>query len=323
MDRFAKWFLSIPLAVLAILIFAIPVMASVPQPTDLEIREVAAYENYREDGDQLYLATYYITVNSTEGANQLFIFRLKDGNETIATAAAFPYHDNGYGFGVVAFYLSADDAPAWEGDISVQVIGNPLVDWDGDIPSVVFDDITWNTGTTEEVASLLSSGILYLATLLGQSWGVEMVTTVQGVTTLTSAGASYFLVVIPYSGEILPYIFGQYIFNPDYPIDEKPASDDYAENLVTWIKDTVFDLSPMAKSWGMSRGALTALIYYGFVIGLLMILMVKKGLKKGAMLIAWPFVVMGAFFGVPLIVTIMAGFFCLISTVWVFYKGTT
>ena len=34
-------------------------------------------------------------------------------------------------------------------------------------------------------------------------------------------------------------------------------------------------------------------------------------------------VIAGAFIGIPLIVTILGGFLCLISTVWVFYKGTT
>ncbi|MBV6343787.1 hypothetical protein, partial [Candidatus Magnetobacterium casense] len=226
------------LAVLLSLSLAVPVAAAVEQPTDLELREVAAYQNYNEDGAQLYLVTYYITINATQNADQLFIFRLKDEDTVIATAAAFPYKDQGYGLGVVAFYVPADDAPTWEGNISVQLIGNPLVDWDGAIPSTVFDDITWNTGTAAEVSEMVSSKILYLATLLGQEWDVDMVTTVQGVTTLTSAGASYFLVVVPYAGDVVPYVFGQYIFTPDYPIDEKPPGDDYADWLENSIEGT-------------------------------------------------------------------------------------
>jgi hypothetical protein len=318
-----RWFLPVLIVLLGVLTITSPVAASVPQPTDLELREVVAYENVREDGDQVYLVTYYITINATQGADQLFIFRLKDNDETIATAAAFPYHDQGYGLGVVAFYMSAGDAPAWTGNVSVQVIGNPLVEWDGDIPSAVVDDITWNTGTAQEVASLLSSKILYLATLLGQSWGVEMVTTVQGVTTLTSAGASYFMVVIPYAGEILPYIFGQYIFSPDFPIDEKPASDDYANWLEESVKDTVFDLGALERAHHWSANTIRTGVYYGFVIVLFVLLITKSKLNRGTMLLFWPFVVAGAFLGVPLQVTIIAGFFCLISSVWIFYKGTS
>lgn len=318
-----RWVLPVIVALLGVLAITSPIAASTPQPVDLELREVVAYENIREDGDQIYLVTYYITINATQNADQLFIFRLKDNDETIATAAAFPYHDQGYGLGVVAFYMSADDAPIWAGNISVQVIGNPLVEWDGDLPSTVFDDITWNTGTAQEVAGLLSSKILYLATLLGQSWGVEMVTTVQGVTTLTSTGASYFMVVIPYAGEILPYIFGQYIFSPDFPIDGKPAPDDYANWLEESVEGTVFDLGPLERAHHWSANTLRTGVYYTFVIALFVLLIAKNKLNKGTMLLFWPFVVAGAFFGVPLQVTVIAGFFCLISTVWVFYKGTT
>jgi len=318
-----RYLLPVLFAVLLSLSLIGPVAASTPQPTDLELRQVTAYENVREDGDQLYLVTYYITINATQGADQLFIFRLKDNDETIATAAAFPYHDQGYGLGVVAFYVSADDAPVWEGNVSVQLIGNPLVEWDGDLPGTVFDDITWNTGTAAEVAALLSSKILYLATLLGQSWEVEMVTTVQGVTTLTSVGASYFMVVIPYAGEILPYIFGQYIFSPDFPIDEKPALDDYANWLDESLDGTVFDVGPVARAHHWSAETLRVGVYYFFVIALFVLLITKKKLNRGTMLLFWPFVVAGPFFGASLQVTVIASFFCLISTVWVFYKGAT
>ena len=80
----AKYLLPVLLALLGILTFAIPVAADVEQPTELEIQEVSAYENTIEDGDQLYLARYYIAINSTYNAYRLFIFRLFEGPQ-IAT----------------------------------------------------------------------------------------------------------------------------------------------------------------------------------------------------------------------------------------------
>lgn len=322
--KLSRWFLPSLLAILGILTLTTPVFAAIPQPTSLEIREVAAYENAREEGDQLYLVTYYIDFETLpdENADQLFIFRLREGEEVLSTAAAFPFHDQGYGLGLVAFYLSPDEAAAWDGDVSVQLIGNPLIEWDGNLPSTVFDNITWNTGTTAEVQGLIASKILYLATMFGQDWGVDLVGTVQGITSLTSAGASYFLVVVQNVGEIVPYVFGEYTFAPDYP-EDSPADTDYATELETGISGTIFDLTPQARSLGMSRGSLTATVYYTAVVILLILLIYKKGLKKGMMLLAWPVVIAGAFFGVPLVVTILGGFFCLISTSWLIYKGVS
>lgn len=326
MTKKLRWFLPILVAILGILAFVMPVLASIPQPTTLEIQEITAYENAQIDGGQLYLVPYQIEFATLpdDGADQLFLFRLLDEDgEELAWATPFPFHDKGYGMGVVAFYLEPDDAPDWASNLTVQLIGSPFADWGGNVPSTTLTTITWNTNTTAVIQDLLTSKILELAARLGDDWGVEMVTTVQGITTLSSIGASYFSGVVPYFAQVAPKSMGQYIFTPDYPIDEKPADDTYAAELEAAIHGTIFDLSGVARSWGISRGALTAGIYYAFVIAFFVMLIVKKGLKKGMMLLLWPFVIAGAFFGVPLVVTILGGFLCLISTVWVFYKGVS
>jgi len=322
--KLTRWFLPVLLALLGIFAIATPAFATEPQPTALEIQEISAYENTREDGDQLYLVQYYIAINSTYNANQLFIFRLfdEDDNELTHTTP-YPYYNQGYGMGVVAFYLDADEAPDWASGVYVKLVGNPLISWNGTTPSTTMAIIDWNTGSQADMQEAVSGKILGLASELTVYWGTAMTTVVQGVTVLTDYGANYFLQVVPYLGTVAPYVVGQYTFTPDYPIDEKPPADNYADSLVDAISGTVFDISPTARSWGMDRGMLTALIWYSAAVGLVVALIMKKGLKKGAMLIIWPFVVAGAFFGVPLMVTIMAGFLMLISTVWVFYKGAT
>jgi hypothetical protein len=57
------------------------------------------------------------------------------------------------------------------------------------------------------------------------------------------------------------------------------------------------------------------------VVAFFVWLISKKGLKKGMMLLLWPVVIGGSFFGVPLVVTILGAFFCLLSTGWLFYKA--
>jgi len=317
--------LSILGATLCLLIFAVPVAASVEQPTTLEIQEISAYENTREDGDQLYLVQYYIAENSTYNANQLFIFRLfdEDDNELTHTTP-FPYYNQGYGMGVVGFYVDTDDAPDWASGVYVKIQGNPLIDWaGGTAPSTTMAIIDWNTGDQADMQAAASGKILNLASELTIYWGTAMTTVTQGVTVLTDYGANYFIQVVPYISEVAPYVLGQYTFIPDYPIDAKPATDDYADSLIDAISGTLFDISPTAESWGMDTGVLTAFLWYLAAVGFVIALIMKKGLKKGAMLIVWPFVVAGSFFGVPLMVAIMASFFWLVAGVWVFYKGAT
>lgn len=322
--KLTRWSLPVVFALSGIFAIVTPTFASIPQPTILEIQEIEAYENSREEGDQLYIVKYYIAINATYNADDLFIFRLLDENDDeLAHVTPYPFNNYGYGLGVVAFYLDADEAPDWQDSLSVQVIGNPLVDWAGDPPTTSSSLINWHTDTTGEIQQLVSIEVMSLASELERSWNVEMTTTTQGVTILSDTGASYFLRVVPYLATVAPYVLGQYTFEPDYPVDEKPPSDDYATSLETAIEGTIFDLSGPARSMGISRGALTASIYYAFVIGLFVMLIVKKGLKKGMMLLLWPFVIAGAFIGVPLIVTILGGFACLVSTSWLIYKGVS
>jgi hypothetical protein len=300
-------------------------LAAVAQPDTLEIQMVQAYQNTREEGDQLYLVTCYIDYDDLpdENVDDLFIVRLLDAtDDEISATGPYPFYNQGYSLGVVAFYFEPDEVPTWESNLSVQIAGNPLVDWTGDPPITTTDSITWSTGTLEDVQQLVSAKIIYLATELEQDWSVEMIATSSGMTILSDTGALYFQRVVPHLTSVAPYILGQYTFPPEYP-EDKPAEDTYAEQLENAISGTIFDLSGPAQSLGISRGALTAFIYYSFVVFLFILLVWKHKLNKGTMMLAWPFVIVGAFIGVPLIVTILGGFLCLGSTVIVFHKGTT
>ena len=324
MTRKLRWFLPALLALAGILAFASPVAAQQAGPDTIEIQEVVVYENYHLGYDQLYLVTYLIEYATIprDSANKLFLFRLFDeDDDPQAITRPYPYHDKGYGMGVVAFYLEPDDALDWESMVWVQLLGDPLVDWDGGIPSASIDVITWRTGTTDEVKGMVATKIITLAKELEQDWGIDLTETSQGTTVLNSAGQAYFQAVVPYLAETVPYVIGRYVFGPDYPIDPKPAPDSYAAQLREAIAGTIFDLSGPARSFGIDPGQLTAAFYYMGVIAFIVLLVMKAGLRKGAMLIAWPFVVAAPAFGVPLFTTILAAFVCLLVTVWVFYKG--
>jgi len=322
--KLRRWLLPLLLAISGILVFVVPVLADVAQPTDLEIQEVTAWENAREDGDQLYLIKYYIDFAALpdENVDELFIFRLLDADDDeITSATAYPYYSQGYELGLVAFYIEPEDAPTWGSSVSVQLAGNPLIDWDGDPPSTTTTSITWTTGTTEEMNELLSAKIVYLASQLEVAWDVEMTTAASGMTILSDTGSAYFIRIVPYLTEVAPYAQGQQIYTPDFP-DDKPGEDTYATTLISALEGTVFDLSGPARSFHTSPGVLAATFYYPLVVILLVLLARKFKLGKSIMFIACFFVVAGAFIGVPLIVTIVAALIAGGSTLWVVYKGT-
>ena len=322
-----RYVLSIAIAIILLIllgVFSTPVFAAVAQPDSLEIRMVQAYQNTREDGDQLYLVTYYIDYAELpeEDADELFIFRLLDADDNeIASAKPFPFYNYGYDVGVVAFYLEPDEAPTWKSSLSVQIIGNPLIEWVGDPPVTSTNSMTWNTGTTEEIQKLVSAKIIYLATQLEHAWSIEMTAVAGSMAILSDTGASYFLRVVPHLTEVAPYVLGQYTFTPEYP-EGKPSEDTYANTLIEALDGTIFDLSGPARSLETSPGVLAAGIYYPLVVAFFILLLSKKKLNKGTMFLVWPFIIAGSFIGVPLIVTIVLAFISFVSTTWVIYKGT-
>jgi len=312
---------------LAFVLVLIPgvVLAAIPSPTTLQIQNVAAFQHAREDGDQLYIVTYYIDFATLpdEPVNNLFIFRLLDEDESeIAAKAAYPFYSSGYGMGVVAFYLSPDDAPEWQSGISVQVSGNPMGDWEGSVPVTTTDSITWNTGSQAKMQQIISAYIITLATALEQAWDVEMTTAASGMTILSGTGLTYFIRAIPYLREVAPFATGQYTFELEYP-SEKPTTNKYARSLIEAIRGTIFDLSEPARSLRIPQGALTAALYYTLVALFFILLARKHKLSKGVTMLLWPFVIAGSFIGVPLIVTILGGLVALSATVWLIYKVVT
>lgn len=318
--------LAILLVVLLSIFSTIPVLASIASPDTLQIQDVQVYENGRESGDQCWLITYYCHYETEpdESAEDLFILRLLDsGGGEITSTKPYAFYNDGYDLGVMAFYLDADDAPDFEADLTVQLTGDPLADWTGDVPVVTTDGITWTTGETAEIREIISTRIIYLATELEQAWTTEMITTTQGTTILSSTGAAYFLRVVPYLSTLAPYALGQYTFTPDYP-DGDVTDNDYADDLLSGIDGTILDLDPIIRSLPaearLDRGAVLGIIYYAAFGALLLVIVSKKKIKKGTGLLAFAGIIGLSFFGVPLTVAIIAAFVALISISYVVLK---
>ncbi len=333
--KLRRWLLPPFVAVLAIFTMLTPVLASINPPDSISINSVWVYRNCKETGDQLYIVDYTIdyTVTPNETAAEAYMCRLLQSNTTLAYASPYPYHDKGYGRGVVALYFSASAAPAWQSNFtSIELLGSPFCDWNGTLPSytVVSSSFSlWQDAepTVQKVA--IAGKIIYLATILETEWTEDMTSTSDnGQIVLTPYAASYFVNVIPYLGDIAPSVFpggqspGTSVTEPDTLPDT--SGQDYATWLASIIAGTPFDLTDLAADFGVSRGALTAILYYGVVVLILVVVCRGLGTYKPMMFFALPFVIMGAFLGVPLIATILVGMANLFLIGWaLFYKGST
>jgi len=330
-----RWFPALLLGLLLSLVLVSPVLASINPPDSISINSVWVYRNCKETGDQLYIVDYTIdyTVTPNETAAEAYMCRLLQSNTTLAYASPYPYHDKGYGRGVVAIYFSASAAPAWQSNFtSIELLGSPFCDWNGTLPSytVVSTNFSlWQDSepTVQKVA--IAGKIIYLATILETEWTEDMTSTSDnGQIVLTPYAASYFVNVIPYLGDIAPSVFpggqspGTSVTEPDILPDT--SGQGYANWLASIITGTPFDLTNLAADFGVSRGALTAIFYYGIVVFVLIVIMRGLGTYKPMMFFALPFVILGAFLGVPLIVTILVGMANLFLIGWaLFYKPSS
>jgi hypothetical protein len=317
------------LAILAIFAFITPILA-IAQPDDIEINAVYVYRNCRETGDQMYLVDYIISYNTTpaENAGEAYMCRFRNSTEVFAVKYPYPYHNDGYDRGVIAFYFDAGDAPEWEGPYNMQLMGNPFGDWPGGVPEVTENTFDlWQDDEMTITKVVLASRILALAQLLETDWGLDMVNVNDaGQLVLTSYGSAYFMAVVPYFSDVAPTALppgtipgsGQII---DPVIDPIDSSSDYADELETSIIGTLFDLTPLANVLGVSRGPLTALVYYGAWVFILILVCGALQTTRPLMILCIPIVIGGAFVGVPLQVTILAAFLALFYIAFtIFYK---
>ena len=331
--KVTRWLLPLLVAVFATFALVTPVLA-IADPESISIDAVYVYRNCREEGDQLYLVSYTIAYNVTppETAYEAYMCRFMSGGDAIKASSIYAYYNKGYGEGVVAFYFAAGDAPEWAGDYEIVLMGNPFLEWDADAPQDSMesaDFAIWQDNPMATTKHVVSSRIFSMAEDLETAWGLDMVLEVtdEGKFVLTTYGIAYFSGVVPYLSEIAPYLYasGQMpseIIAPDIPgITDNTGYADYLESI---IGGTIFDLTPVADIFGVSRGALSAVLYYGMLVIFVVLAGRRIGSYKPIMLFSLPLVILGAFVGVPLIVTILVGFLALGFTAYaLFYKGST
>lgn len=327
MKLFRKLILVLVVTVLSLFVATPALAIDVPDVT-MKIDSVWAYRNCKETGDQLYIVDYTIdyTVNPTQDIHDTFLLVLMNGTTQLGSVAPYSYYNDGYDRGAIALYFSAADAPAWNGSYTMKLVGNPGLTWVPSIPEVsVYSFDLWQDNPISITKDLVSQRVLWLAAELEATWAgatANLVDTTASGSVLTDYGELYFGNVIPDLRTVAPSAFAGQVIQPD--VTKRTYTQDYAGDLTTVIIGTPLDLTPTATAFGVSRGALTALLYYAVVILFLIIAARRIGSYKPVMLLSIPLIILGAFIGVPLVITVLVGFFCFILIGFaLFYKPSS
>lgn len=207
-----------------------PVFAQA-DPDNLTVERELAARNLLEDGDLLVIIEYNIayTTAPSDTADINFVSHLRNSSdEIIGSDTPYPFNDNGYGKGIMSFYLSEDET-ASEGftdgsgsynswpvsDLDVVIQGNPAKFTP--VPSI---EVTLTSGdytdgsTTTTNLDQLATEIKTIAGQLEAAWQVDLLSESGR---LNSTGSEYVVVAIPEARRMAPSAFSIITTSPTFP----------------------------------------------------------------------------------------------------------
>lgn len=224
------------LSVFGIFLMPSPAFAAIAHPDELTIERLEAYENVIEDSDQLYIFSFnveYATSPTGYTATELFLVRLMDGTTELGVTSPYSYYNDGYSYGVVGLYFSAADVTAKSmtfgagSGYSVQLCGNPLLDWAGGTAPQTATG-TWELWlSSDNPTTYVTNRMRVIAQKVEDEWvgAINLIEGMAGEKTLTSYGEDYFTNSIPNLILIAPDVFAASRRMPD--ISSREYNSDY------------------------------------------------------------------------------------------------
>ena len=274
MGKKLRWAIIIAAALLFIV--PAPACAAIPNPISVSLYDISVYRDLIVDEDWLAVVPYSITFTTEPevSIDKTFIFRLidNDGVTEWGAVLAFPYINRGYGDGVVSFYFSADDAPAWDTQYTIRVDENP---------SQYAGPLTWNFtlsvsayssyDTQEGNRALLQSEVIAIARDLEVSWGIEMLGESDVSTVLGDYGEAYFRNAIYGLQNMCPSLFSVEIvpLTPSNKVWSNTFADAFATKYSgTWWGDAMTGFGGLLNVETSSAASLMSLVLIVAVVGL-------------------------------------------------------
>jgi len=236
-----KRILAISLFVILLSMVCVGAAFAIGTPTTYSVIHVEAYEDYLEQGDQLYLIHFDI---SYAGANpvgydvtDLFLVRLLNSGTELRSVAPYTFNSDGtsylgdgFDMGVASIYFATSEINAlsvtWNSPTYyIEIAGNPIYGWDSGTPPAITRSIdSWfNDNQTE---TRLTTRIRVLAQIIENRWDDDLIIGPAGQQTFSLAGEEYFTNTIPNIRIICPSLFSATITDVDFP-DSNNISDYY------------------------------------------------------------------------------------------------
>jgi hypothetical protein len=295
--------IGITLGIIAILFFATPVFATAQPDTTPTLSNIKANRNLLVDGDALIYGEYYLpyAVPPDEPADDTYIFRLMNGATELGAISPYVYFDRGYNHGVFAFYLETGDwdlvIPTWTIRISQSPPYFAVPDsWDFAIPSTSY---TSNT-TQEDNQTELSINVISMAERLEVYFPTySLLEDSPGGTVLSSpTGETYFRGAIYGIQAMGPVLFLVQVSEIDTDAHAWTTAefDAYsAQYADTWVAD---DMTATANQWGMTPGAIMALIFaFPVCIGAIVLTRIKYRRTEPGIILAFVVIITCAVMG--------------------------
>lgn len=213
-------------------------LAADEQPTKVDAGPIEVFMDVIEDDDFLAIVPYQLSFSSNPSLpiDQTYIFSLRSSNSSTQLGAvlAEPAYDNGYGHGVVSFYLESG-ASLGENYI-VRIAQNPAY-----YTSPVFWDFIINAGdysTASDVEAAIKARVVDVAGDLEPEFEVSLLTKSEaGTTVLTTYGEIYFLEAIPGLQIMCPSLFQVELTTPEFT--KRTWSTTFADTLKTRYSGTI------------------------------------------------------------------------------------
>lgn len=200
-----------------ILLPPITAFAAEPEPTDVSLEDIEVFDGLLVTADSLAVASYNVAYSSnpSEDISETYIFRLMSVNATseIGADTAYPYYNEGYGIGMVSFYiptgLTDDTAYVFRVQQNPTYYPTPQY-WDFTIGASNYND-------DDDQAEALRAKIITESIPLSISYSTDLTEAGEaGDTVLSAEGEIYFLAVIPGLQAMAPDLFEVEISDPDF-----------------------------------------------------------------------------------------------------------
>ena len=185
-----------------------------------------------EEGDQFYFIVYEIVYADPEArpednAAETMVIRLAlTSGESYRLVVPTPYVFRGYARGISGMYFGPASTPPWDSsEVFAEVIGNPVLDWNGGQPVSNRQAPTHHSSDGADDEDLEGQKIAIANAIGAQIPVLELnwFTITDTITdliagepaVLTASGEEYFLQASPHQRSITPTLYSFNISNPD------------------------------------------------------------------------------------------------------------